>query len=127
RVVSAYLADADNPASSGVSGGKDGLRRAYRWLEGWPVGHRLPAHVALVCWAAAPSLFYADWVEPIPDDCMRVAALRAELLALPAVARCVDEARPYRAWFPGGAPDRDCSFGAGSLTTTRLTAAPLFL
>ena len=67
----------------------------------------LPPHVSLVTCAAAPSLFYADWVERIPDDCPRVAALRAELLALPAVVRCVEDARPYRAYFPPGAPDRD--------------------
>ena len=34
-------------------------------------------------------------------------ALRAELLALPPVVRCVDDARPYRPYFPYGAPDRD--------------------
>jgi glutathione S-transferase len=33
--------------------------------------------------------------------------LRAELLALPEVSRCVEEARPYRPYFPLGAPDRD--------------------
>jgi glutathione S-transferase len=33
--------------------------------------------------------------------------LRAELLALPAVSRCVEDARPYRPFFPLGAPDRD--------------------
>ena len=32
---------------------------------------------------------------------------RARLLARASVARCVDDARPYRAYFPGGAPDRD--------------------
>ena len=37
----------------------------------------------------------------------RVAALRAEILALPPVARCIDDARPYRHYFPLGAPDRD--------------------
>lgn len=67
----------------------------------------LPPHVSLVTCAAAPSLFYADWIEPIPADCPRLAALRAELLALPPVARCVEDARPYRAYFPYGAPDRD--------------------
>jgi glutathione S-transferase len=107
RVVSAYIANNKDPAKDEVSAGKDGLLRAYRWLEGWLAGHTLPPHVSLVSCAAAPSLFYADWVEPIPDDCIRVAALRAELLALPAVARCVDDARPFRAWFPCGAPDRD--------------------
>ena len=32
---------------------------------------------------------------------------RARLLAHPPVARAVDEARPYRSYFPLGAPDRD--------------------
>ena len=50
---------------------------------------------------------YADWVEPIPDDCPRLAAFRADLLAHPAVSRCVEAARPYRGFFPPGAPDRD--------------------
>lgn len=107
RVVNAYLADAEHPDPAEIAAGKDGLTRAYRWLEDWLGENRLPAHVSLVTCAAAPSLFYADWVEPIRLDCPRLAALRAELLALPPVARCVDDARPYRPFFPLGAPDRD--------------------
>lgn len=57
--------------------------------------------------AAAPSLFYADWAHPIADRFPAVAAYRARLLARPSVARVVDDARPYRAFFPLGAPDRD--------------------
>jgi glutathione S-transferase len=107
RVVNAYIASKDEPDPAEIAAGKEGLLRAYRWLEQWLGANALPAHVSLVSCAAAPSLFYADWVEPIPGDCPRLAALRAELLALPAVARCVDDARPYRPWFPPGAPDRD--------------------
>ena len=107
QVVAAYIANGQNPDPAEVSGGKEGLLRAYRWLERWLSANVLTPHVSLVTCAAAPSLFYADWVEPIPDDCPRLAELRAELLALPAVSRCVEEARPYRAWFPPGAPDRD--------------------
>ena len=33
--------------------------------------------------------------------------LDARLLARPSAARCVEEARPYRSYFPPGAPDRD--------------------
>lgn len=51
--------------------------------------------------------YYADWIERIPADCPRVAALRTEILALPSVARCVEDARAYRHYFPLGAPDRD--------------------
>ena len=107
RVVLAYIADAQNPDPGILVSGRQELRRTYRWLERWLEGNALPPHVSLVTCAAAPSLFYADWVEQIPSDCPRLAALRAELLALPPVARCVDDARPFRSYFPLGAPDRD--------------------
>lgn len=107
RVVNAYIANEETPDPAEIAAGKDGLLRVYRWLETWLEANTLPPHVSLVTCAAAPSLFYADWVERIPGDCPGVAALRAEVLALPAVARCVDDARPYRPWFPPGAPDRD--------------------
>lgn len=57
--------------------------------------------------AAAPSLFYADWAHPMAGRFPAVEAYRARLLARPSVKRAVDEARPYRAFFPLGAPDRD--------------------
>ena len=57
--------------------------------------------------AAAPALFYADWVRPIAPALTRLKAYRARLLARPSVAQCVEEARPFRAFFPPGAPDRD--------------------
>lgn len=107
RVVNAYIANAENPDAAEVEAGRSDLRRAYRWLERWLGENTLPPHVSLVTCAAAPSLFYADWVEPIGTDHPRLAALRAELLALPEVSRCIEAARPYRAWFPPGAPDRD--------------------
>jgi glutathione S-transferase len=107
RVVSAYIRNAEAPDANEVAGGKQGLLAAYRWIEAWLADNRLPPHVSLVTCAAAPSLFYADWVERIPASCTRLAALRAELLALPPVSRCVEDARPYRKFFPLGAPDRD--------------------
>lgn len=85
------------------------LRTAYDWLEQnlgdgpWAVGEAF----TLADCAAAPSLFYADWVEEIGPDRPRLAAYRARLLAYPQVSRAVDEARPFRAFFPLGAPDRD--------------------
>ena len=85
------------------------LHVAYDWLEAnlgdgpWAVGDQ----ITLADCAAAPSLFYADWVEEIGPDRPRLAAYRARLLAHPIVARAVDEGRPYRHYFPLGAPDRD--------------------
>ena len=115
RIVSAHFISRDKPElglrdtpdEKEIAAGKARLRQAYAWLEQWLSEHRLPPHVSLVTCAAAPSLFYADWVERIPESCPRLSSLRAELLALPAVSRCVEDARPYRPFFPLGAPDRD--------------------
>jgi glutathione S-transferase len=115
RVVAAHFVSRDKPElglrdtpdEAEVAAAKVRLQQAYRWLEGWLGGNALPPHVSLVTCAAAPSLFYADWVERIPADYPRLSSLRAELLALPAVSRCVEDARPYRPYFPLGAPDRD--------------------
>lgn len=89
--------------------GRDALTIAYDWLEAnlpeaeWAAGDRF----TLADCAAAPALFYADWIVPIGDDRPRLAAYRARLLTHPAVSRAVEEARPYRHYFPLGAPDRD--------------------
>ncbi len=57
--------------------------------------------------AAAPALFFADWIHPIDERFAATRDYRARLLKRPSVARAVDEARPYRKFFPPGAPDRD--------------------
>ncbi|RYD89956.1 MAG: glutathione S-transferase family protein [Sphingomonadales bacterium] len=105
--VNAYLRDASNTDQVTIASVRDRLERVYRWLDNWLATYARPHQVTLIECAAAPSLFYADWVHPIPDDFARLQNWRAHLLALPAVARCVDDARPYRANFPPGAPDRD--------------------
>jgi glutathione S-transferase len=93
----------------GAEKARAGLHTAYDWLEGnlgdgpWAAGDDF----TLADCAAAPSLFYADWIEEIGDSRPRLKAYRARLLAHPVVARAVDEGRPYRAYFPLGAPDRD--------------------
>ena len=93
----------------GVEKARGDLHTAYDWLEAnlgegpWAVGESF----TMADCAAAPSLFYADWVEEIGPERPRLAAYRARLLAHPIVARAVDEGRPYRHYFPLGAPDRD--------------------
>ena len=93
----------------GEARGMETLRTAYDWLEvdlpdsQWAAGDSF----TLADCAAAPSLFYADWVDRIGATRPRLNAYRARLLAHPIVARAVEEARPYRAYFPLGAPDRD--------------------
>jgi len=85
------------------------LDNAYAWLEPRLAGRSWAAgeDFTLADCAAAPSLFYADWVHQIDDRFPAVRAYRSRLLARPSFARAVDEARPYRPHFPLGAPDRD--------------------
>ena len=85
------------------------LERAYAWLELHLAGKTWAAgdNFTLADCAAAPSLFYADWTYAIPAKYPVLRAYRARLLARPSFARAVEEARPFRAFFPLGAPDRD--------------------
>ena len=93
----------------GAELGRKNLQTAYDWLEKelpdseWAAGDSF----TLADCAAAPALFYADWVEEIDEDRQKLKAYRARLLGHPQVSRVVEEARPYRPYFPLGAPDRD--------------------
>jgi glutathione S-transferase len=88
---------------------RQALDTAYAWLEQrlsgrtWAAGESF----TMADCAAAPSLFYADWVHQIGPEFERVREYRSRLLARPSFARAVDEGRPYRSYFPLGAPDRD--------------------
>jgi glutathione S-transferase len=105
--------DALRPAAErdvrGVREARAMLDRAYGWLDGrlaasdWAAG----AAFTLADCAAAPSLFYADWVHPVPETLPALRAYRARLCARPSFARAIEEARPYRPLFPPGAPERD--------------------
>ncbi|WEK58931.1 MAG: glutathione S-transferase family protein [Candidatus Brevundimonas phytovorans] len=107
------VADALRPEGDrdpyGVAEAKRMLATAYAWLDErlagreWATDHGF----SLADCAAAPALFYADWSHPIDDRFATLKAYRARLLARPSMARAVDEARPYRSYFPLGAPDRD--------------------
>jgi len=93
----------------GLAKSQEKLARAYDWLETQLAGRSWAAGDAftLADCAAAPSLFYADWVSPIPDDRPVLRGYRTRLLARPSFARAVEGARPFRPLFPLGAPDRD--------------------
>ena len=93
----------------GVAEARAMLDTAYAWLDKtmadreWAAGDRF----SLADCGAAPFLFYADWTHPIDAVYANVIAYRQRLLARPSFARAVDEARPFRKYFPLGAPDRD--------------------
>ena len=109
KVVGDHLRPEGERDPRGVADARTRLDVSYGWLETTLAGRQWAAGDAFTmadC-AAAPSLFYADWVQPIGDRFPTVRDYRARLLERPSVARAVDEARPYRKFFPPGAPDRD--------------------
>lgn len=106
-VVEEYLRSSTDPDMIRIQEARNRLVRSYQWLENWLESYPVTGRITLIECAAAPSLFYADWVREIGDEFPRLKRWRAHLLALPPVRRCVDDARPYRGYFPPGAPDRD--------------------
>jgi glutathione S-transferase len=109
KLVSDLMRSEGEHDSRGVADAKESLDVAYDWLNmhvsgtEWAAGEEF----TLADCAAAPALFYADWVHPIGEQFPEVRAYRRRLLAQRSVKRAVDEARPYRNLFPLGAPDRD--------------------
>jgi glutathione S-transferase len=92
----------------GVARARETLDKAYEWLDvrfatrTWAAAEMF----SLADCAAAPALFYADWVHPFSERAWLMSYFR-RLLARQSFARCVDDARPARHLFPGGAPLRD--------------------
>lgn len=85
------------------------LDRSYAWLDRWMTGRAWAANdvFGIADCAAGPALFYAHWGHPIPEALTALRSYRARLLARPSIARVVDEARPWREYFPlkGRSPD----------------------
>ena len=109
KIVFDALRPAGQKDRPGVVDARAMLDTAYRWLEASLAGREWASgdSFSLADCAAAPALFYADWVHPIGDAFPKLRAYRGRLLARASFARAVDEARPYRELFPLGAPDRD--------------------
>jgi glutathione S-transferase len=82
------------PDQGRVERAKGALKTLYGWLdqrlpsEGWACGDAF----SLADCAAAPSLFYADWMLPITADHANLKAYLHRLLARPSVARTINEA-----------------------------------
>ncbi len=109
KIVFDSLRSADQHDAFGVAQAREMLDTAYDWLEKRMDGREWAAgdDFSLADCAAAPFLVSADWTHPIGPNRPHVTAYRQRLLARPSFARAVDEARPYRSYFPLGAPDRD--------------------
>lgn len=109
KIVGDFIRAAETRDPKGVADAHALFDQSYDWLDAhlprgkWAAGNDF----TLADCAAAPALFYADWVHPIPATKGNLREYRKRLLARPSFARAVDEARPFRALFPPGAPDRD--------------------
>lgn len=86
----------------GVEKARATLATAYGLLEqrldgrDWVAG----PHFSMADCAAAPALFYAFTLVPLPAGHARLAAYFERLLARPSVARTLAEARPYLRFYP---------------------------
>jgi glutathione S-transferase len=109
RAVDGALTGDETKREEGLAYATAKLELAYAWLESHLAGKTWAAgeDFTMADCAAAPSLFYADWVHPIAPAYAVLRGYRERLLARPSFVRAVDEARPYRAFFPLGAPARD--------------------
>ncbi len=108
KIVFNSLRDEATRDAHGVTEAQAMLDKAYRWLDGYMDGREWAAgDFGLADCAAAPQLFYADWTYAIPEEFANVHAYRQRLIERPSFARAIDEGRPYRSYFPLGAPDRD--------------------
>jgi len=109
KIVFDHLRPAEQRNPADIADARALLDKSYAWLERTLAGRQWAAGDAftLADCAAAPSLFYADWVHEIPATHPKLRAYRTSLLQRPSFKRAVDEARPYRSFFPPGAPDRD--------------------
>ena len=88
----------------GVEKARANLIVAYDWIEGqlgdpWAVGERF----TLADCAAAPALFYAVTYVPFAPQQAQLAAYFERLMAHPAVALTIDQARPWFKYYPGRA------------------------
>lgn len=78
------------------------LDKSYAWLHTWLTGRTWAANdtFGIAECAAAPALFYAHWAFPIPSAHAALLQYRARLLTRPSIARVIEEARPWREYFP---------------------------
>jgi glutathione S-transferase len=102
QIVFNRLRPADARDPYGVGRDREQLEKTYAWLEtrlrgrDWAAGDDF----SMADCAAAPSLHYADKVQPLAGRFPAIAAYLARLEARPSVARVLEEAAPYSHFFP---------------------------
>jgi glutathione S-transferase len=104
RIVGDRLRPADAKDPLGVEQCRARLAIAYDMIEAEMATRRWAAgdDFTMADCAAAPSLYYANLVQPFGDSRRQLAAYFDRLMARPSFKRAVDEAEPYREFFPKG-------------------------
>lgn len=109
RIIYNALRPEDQRDARTDADARKALEATYAWLNDvmanrtWAVGEVF----TLADCGAAPGLLYAHWTHPIAADFAHLWSYRRRLLSRPSYARALDEARPYRDYFPLGAPAED--------------------
>jgi glutathione S-transferase len=102
RIVADRLRATGTKDPTGVAQAKAALTLAYGMLESMLAGRTWAMGDAfgMADCAAAPALFYADWVLPLGTAYPVTAAYLRRLCERPSFAQVVREAEPFRAFFP---------------------------
>jgi glutathione S-transferase len=102
KIVADRLRPPDRLDPHGVKEARALLDTAYGIAEPQVAARRWATgdYFTLADCAAAPALFYADWVHPFRERFPALASYFDRLMARPSFARAVDEAKPYRHLFP---------------------------
>ena len=89
----------------GVARAREALLSAYAWIDRHLDGRTWVAGdvFSMADCAAAPALFYAVTYVPLSPQHGHLAAYFERLVALPPVARTIDQARPFFKFYPGRA------------------------
>ena len=101
----------------GVEEARALLETSYRFLEERIVSTFLsgPDFTLADC-SAAPALFYAQKVAPFADRYPRLGDYLQRVLDRPSFARCVEEARSFREFFPSADSDADWPESSGRMS-----------
>ena len=89
-------------ARSGLTSERATLETAYGMIDRhmasrtWISGHNF----SMADCAAAPALFYASTVQPLPDDFNHLKAYLDRLTERPSFRRVIEEAKPYFSVYP---------------------------
>lgn len=110
RIVFDHLRPADKRDPYGVEQARSDLKAFYAIAEARMTGREwIAGDFSLADCAAAPSLYYARWVEPLGDGFPNLAAYLRRLAGRASYARVLRDAQPFAGFFPVPMPQPDLS------------------